>query len=221
MQPFVLQNEHVRLSVPTAADVDRVTACCQDPDVAAWTVVPSPYTRQDGEDFVTGYVLDGWARGTTFTWAVRAPGAADGPVLGMVGLGVDDAPEGQRSAEIGYWTAREARGRGLTTHAARLAVDWGLDPEGLGLARVFWQAYVGNWGSRRVAWRLGFRTEGTVRGFALQRGRRRDAWLGTLLPGDPREPVEPWPDGAPTTTPPTPPTPMTSPGAASSTPARG
>lgn len=82
------------------------------------------------------------------------------------------------------------------TAAGRLVTDWAFDPEGAGLARLFWQAYLGNWASRRVAWRLGFRVEGAVRGFALQRGVRRDAWVGTLLPGDPREPVEPWPDDA-------------------------
>ncbi len=27
------------------------------------------------------------------------------PLLGMIGLSLDDAPEGRRSAEIGYWTA--------------------------------------------------------------------------------------------------------------------
>lgn len=199
MEPFVLANESVRLSVPTADDVATVAAACQDPDIADWTVVPSPYTRKDAEHFVHRFVPDGWARGTEYTWAIREPGDTDGPLLGMVGLHHEGNPgaAGERAAEVGFWSVPGARGRGITTEAARLAVDWGFDPEGLGLAVINWTAYVGNWGSRRVAWRLGFRVEGTIRRHAVQRGRRRDAWVGTLLPGDPREPNEEWPTVTP------------------------
>ncbi|WP_312028436.1 GNAT family N-acetyltransferase [Cellulosimicrobium composti] len=205
MLPFSLDDGRVHLSTPTPDDVDAIAAACQDPQVAAWTVVPSPYARADAVQFVEEYVAPGWERGDVLTWGVResaGPSGIPGPegpgrLLGMVGLSADDAPAGHRSAEIGYWTAPEARGRGLMTAACRLVVDWAFDPEGGALARLFWQAYVGNWPSRRTAWRLGFRVEGTVRGYALQRGERRDSWLGTLLPDDPREPNEPWPADAP------------------------
>lgn len=113
----------------------------------------------------------------------------DGALRGMVGLGVQEA----RSAELGYWLAPEARGRGLMHRAVRLVLDFAFDPDGLDLERVSWQAYVGNLASLAVAWRCGFRLEGQVRGHALQRGRRRDAWVGTLLRGDPRGPVSAWP----------------------------
>ncbi|MBL0887586.1 GNAT family N-acetyltransferase [Myceligenerans indicum] len=195
MEPFVLANETVRLSVPTEDDIDAIRAACQDPAISDWTVVPSPYTRADAELFVRRFVPDGWARGSEFTWAVREPGDTDGPLLGMVGLhfeGRAGAPDEERAAEIGFWTAPGARRQGLATEAARLVVDWGFDPEGLDLAVITWLAYVGNWGSRRVAWNLGFRVEGTLRRYGLQRGRRRDAWMGTLLPQDPREPNEEW-----------------------------
>jgi RimJ/RimL family protein N-acetyltransferase len=195
MEPFVLATERVRLSVPTTRDVDEIARICTDPAIAEWTTVPSPYTRDDAQGFVTGMVADGWAAGTSFTWAVREPGEVDGPVLGMVGITCDGEPGTERMGELGYWAAPEARGRGLTTEAARVVVDWALDPEGLGLVRAHWTAYVGNWGSWRIAWKLGFRHEGTLRRWAVQRGVRRDAWVGALLPGDPREPTEPWPAG--------------------------
>lgn len=197
MQPFVLANERVRLSVPTPADVDAVAAYGQDADVAAWTTLPAPYTREHAEGFVTGMVPEGWERETSFNWAVREPAAHDGPLRGMVGVSCSGEPGEERVGEVGFWTAPAARGRGLTTEAARLVVDWALDPEGLGLVRVQWMAYVGNWGSRRVAWKLGFRYEGTLRRFGLQRGVRRDAWMASLLATDPREPGDPWPAEAP------------------------
>ncbi|WP_454855838.1 GNAT family N-acetyltransferase [Promicromonospora soli] len=197
MEPFVLASEHVRLSVPTYADVDAITSACQDPAVAEWTVVPVPYERRHAEGFVRYHVADGWAKGSVYTWAVRAPGHADGPLIGMVGLTCEGNPGEERAGELGFWMAPGARGEGLCTEASRLVVDWALDPAGLGLSVVTWVAYVGNWASRRVAWRLGFRVEATLRKHGLQRGVRRDAWVGTILPGDPREPNEPWPADAP------------------------
>ncbi len=196
MEPFPLVNEHVHLSAPTAADVDRVTEVCQDAEVQRWTTVPSPYTRADAESFVTGFVRRGWETGSDLTWAVRPADDPAGPLQGMVGIAVADGG-GERTGEIGFWAAPEARGRGLVTEAARIVADLGLDPEGLGLVRVQWLGYVGNWPSRRVAWKLGFRFEGTLRRFADQRGVRRDAWVASLLPGDPREPAAPWPAEAP------------------------
>lgn len=53
-----------------------------------------------------------------------------------------------------------------------------------GLDGVQWQAHVGNDASRSVALACGFRLEGTVRGLLVQRGRRVDAWIGTLLASD-------------------------------------
>ncbi len=197
MEPFVLATEHVRLSVPTYADVDAITTACQDPGISEWTVVPVPYERRHAEGFVRYHVADGWAKGSVYTWAVRAPGDADGPLIGMVGLTCEGGSEEERAGELGFWMSADARGKGLCTEAARLVVDWALDPEGLGLSVVTWVAYVGNWGSRRVAWRLGFRVEATLRKHGLRRGVRRDTWVGTVLPDDPREPNEPWPAAAP------------------------
>ncbi|WP_402465956.1 GNAT family N-acetyltransferase [Isoptericola aurantiacus] len=198
MEPFVLRSARVTLSAPTTADIDRIAAACADPAVAEWTTVPAPYTRSDAEQFVTGFVPRGWADGTDHTWAVRPAGQVDGPVLGMMGVScAPSVPGAERAGEIGYWTAPEARGQGLTTAAGRLVADWALDPDGLGLVRLQWLAFVGNWGSRRVAWKLGFRFEGTMRRHGSQRGVLRDDWVGSLLPGDPREPSEPWPAEAP------------------------
>jgi RimJ/RimL family protein N-acetyltransferase len=202
MQPFVLSNENVRLSIPGADDVERVFELCQDDAIQRWTTVPSPYLREHASEFATAFVPRGWESGRVLTWAIRPPGdvlpgESEPELLGMVGLHLDDTPAPHQSAELGFWMAPEARGRGLVTEAARLAVDYGLDPEGLGLARVEWRAVVGNWASRRVAWKVGVRVEGEIRGLLVHRGQRLDGWIGTVLPSDPREPNEPWPAQAP------------------------
>ena len=54
---------------------------------------------------------------------------------------------------------------------------------------VLWQANVGNWASRRVAWACGFRVEGAVRAALEARGQRHDGWIGSLLRADPMAPA--------------------------------
>ncbi|WP_372592727.1 GNAT family N-acetyltransferase [Actinotalea sp.] len=182
----------VSLTLPVDADVPAITRACQDPEVARWTTVPDPYRTEHAEAFVRATVPTGWADGTSATWAIRESGT-EHRISGMIGLHEISVGSG----EIGYWVAPWARGRGLVGRAAGLVLDHAFAPDGLALDRVSWSAFVGNWPSRRVAWRAGFRVEGTVRGHATARGVRYDAWIGTLLRDDPRVPVEPWPAEAP------------------------
>jgi len=196
MRATVLTDDELTLSPPTFADVEAISSACQDPAIARWTTVPSPYTTEHARGFVT-HVTDAWALvhanpsaalEVEATWAVREGGPRHAP-LGMIGLRL----EGHGSAEIGFWLAPAGRGRGLMTRAARLVIDAGFDPAGFDLERIVWQAFEGNWHSWAVAWRCGFRFEGVVRRHTVQRGARRDSWVGTLLREDPREPFAPWP----------------------------
>jgi RimJ/RimL family protein N-acetyltransferase len=169
MEPVVLTDDHVVLSRAIQADVDVITLACQDPEVAAWVTIPSPYSRADAEGFVANVVGPGWESGQNLTWAIRG---TDGGLLGMIGLhGVAAG-----SAEIGFWVAPWARRQGAVTRAVSLVLDFAFSRQRLDLVRVSWLAYVGNWPSRRVAWRAGFRVEGTIRLEAIQRGVRRDSW---------------------------------------------
>ena len=86
-----------------------------------------------------------------------------------------------------------ARGPGaaaLLDRALRLLLPWGFDV--LGLEVVHWAAVAGNWPSRRAAWRVGFRVEGTLRSRLVVRGERCDAWVGSLLRGEPLAPATAW-----------------------------
>lgn len=192
MRSAQLTDGVVLLRPPTEADLDAITRACQDPEIAAWVSTPFPYRRSHAEGFLRHVVHPGWETGRELVWSIRD--AADDRLLGMIGLhGVAD-----RSAEVGFWIAPWGRARGVAGRAVGLVLDHAFDPEGLDLVRVLWQAFVGNWPSRRIVWRAGFRMEGTIRAHAVQRdGIRRDSWVGTLLAGDPREPNEPWPDDAP------------------------
>ncbi len=187
-------------------DIDDVLGQGQDPEMQRWTTVPVPYQRSDAEFFVRELMPQGWQNPSgTRGFAIEA---SDGERPRFAGS-IDFRRDGQAGVEVGFGLAPWARGRGLMTRAARLAVTWAF--ETLEVEVVLWRANVGNWASRRVAWALGFRFEGAVRAMVEARGQRSDAWVASLLRGDPMtagpawlEPVEltgggvrlrPWRDG--------------------------
>jgi len=193
VEPRELTDGRILLRLHRPEDVDGVLAQSRDPESARWTTVPQPYARTDAEEFALRIVPAGWAADSSYSFAIielDRDGTGEDRYAGTI----DVRPDGAGAAELGYGLGPWARGRGLVTAALRLAVDWSFapPPEGLGLSVLTWQAHVGNWASRRAAWRVGFRVEGTVRGLCAQRGSRRDAWVGSLLAGDPREPTTAW-----------------------------
>nr|WP_296068115.1 GNAT family N-acetyltransferase [uncultured Actinoplanes sp.] len=85
-------------------------------------------------------------------------------------------------AQVGYWMDPSARGHGVATAAVRALSEWAFDR--LHLSMIEWRAEVGNVASRRVAEKAGFRFEGVLRRRLVHRGRRVDAWVGSLLADD-------------------------------------
>lgn len=185
MTPITLRTERLELSTPTVQDVDAITAACQDPEIPRWTVVPSPYTHEQAGDFV-GLVAKWWAQDESTTWAIRH----DDELVGMIGLHDITANPAGGHAEIGFWMAPQARGKGYVAEACGCVIDWGFSE--LRLARIEWRAVAGNIASARTARSLGFHYEGLLRqGHAGPRG-RADAWVAGVLATDNRTPVD-WP----------------------------
>ncbi len=172
----------VTLRAHRPEDLDRIVEQCLDPVSQAWTTVPVPYDRSMAEEFALQQLPGGWADGSEWAFAVEV----EGRYAGTVSL----RDEGPGRAEIAYGSHPDVRGRGVILRALRLLVDWGFAE--LDLETVVWQAFTGNWPSRKLAWRLGVTVEGTLRRYLPQRGARRDAWIGTLLKDDPREPGSTW-----------------------------
>lgn len=171
--PELTDGSNLVLRLPIPADVDDIVAQCRDPDFQRWTRVPVPYHESDAQQFLKR-VAEGWqanVAGFAIVYEGRFAGSVD---LRFDGLG---------GAEVGFGLAPWARGKGVMTRALRLVLAWGFGLPGIEV--VYWRAQVGNWPSRRVAGRCGFRMEGTVRGLLEQRGERRDGWIGSLRRGDP------------------------------------
>lgn len=179
----------VTLRAHTPDDAQGCYEQSQDPLSQAWTTVPVPYSMQDARTFLGEVIPSGWADDREWAFAVEAPDH-DGTrrYAGTMSL----RNEGDGRAEIAFGSHPWVRGRGVMTSAANLMLDWGFAEKGV--RTVIWWANKGNWGSRRLAWRLGFSFDGTVDRWLPQRGLLRDAWVGVLHDGDAREPRNIWYD---------------------------
>src|SRR3954453_21081241 len=156
-------------------DVAAVYAACQDAQIQRWTTVPSPYLREHAEQFACDYAPKAWAAGDAAVFGVTDIGT--GELLASVGLHFDRGRDAG-IAEIGYWEAAGARGRGVTTEAVAAVCAWGFAT--CGVQRLGGDAEVGNAASRRVAEKVGFTIEGILRSFlARPGGERVDAWVGS------------------------------------------
>jgi RimJ/RimL family protein N-acetyltransferase len=166
-----------------ADDADAVYQACQDPLIQRWTRVPRPYRPEHARGFVTTFTENSWKSGSAAPLGVFD--RATGEMLGSTGLVAVE--ENLAEAEIGYWSAPWARGRGATTAAARAVARWALHH--LNLNRLIWRAEVGNHASRLIAERIGVRVEGLLRQSITRPGSGVpvDAWTGSLLPGELRE----------------------------------
>jgi RimJ/RimL family protein N-acetyltransferase len=180
--PPTLTDGTVTLRGHRPDDVPGTLEQCRDPLSQQWTVVPVPYSEEDARTFVEEVAPQAWASGREWVFVVEV----DGRFGGSVAL----RPEGDGRAEVAYGSHPAIRGTGAMERALRLLLAWGFEQQGL--RTVVWWANAGNWASRRLAWRLGFSFDGTVRGWLPQRGELRDGWVGTLLRDDPREPRTRW-----------------------------
>lgn len=177
MEPLTLSVEGLTLRSWLPSDVPHVLDALRDPDVARW----NPADSADPDLAVAAaWVAQraDWSDGTHASFAV-----ADGDTLvGSVSLFRIDRVHD--NAEIGYWVAPTARGRGVAVTATRAVSDWAF--VALGLARVQLFHAVDNPASCRVAERSGYRLEGTARqSYRYGDGRLHDEHLHGRLALDP------------------------------------
>lgn len=174
--------------VGTGAPGERsVVSQSRDPETTRWTTVPLAYNPELGGRFLADGAR-GWADGSTFTFAITDAGSDE--FLGSLDLRADL----MRTYRVGFGLGPWARGRGLMTRALRLALGWAFAADGLAAEQVTWEAFAGNWASRKAAWRVGFRGFATVRGLSEHRGVVTDGWIATLRPAELGHPEGRWLD---------------------------
>lgn len=156
------------------ADTGVVLAVADDPLIPSISSVPTDGDHASALAFIARQnqrAVDGVG------WAFAVATSEEEPASGFVGIFWRDRQEGR--ASIGYWTEPDARWRGVTTRAVRLAATWALEHDGL----MRLEAYIEPWntGSIRVAEGAGFEREGLMRSFAPIGDERMDALLYARL----------------------------------------
>ena len=164
----------MRIRLRADSDTAAIVAACQDPEIPRWTRVPEPYDE-----------------GTAAEWAAESTrqqetgeglhlvivDAESDEFLGSIGVHDIDSTEGR--CNIGYFLARDARGRGVMTQAVRLLSRWAF--ENLPVERIEITIQPENAPSRAVAERAGYTFEGILRSHTVIKGKRRDMAMHSLL----------------------------------------
>jgi len=177
-----LETPRLRLRPFTPADAPAVQALAGAREVADTTLtVPHPYPDGAAEAWVATH-RPAWEAGTSITYAVTE--AAGGSLVGAVGLEITPV---NASAELGYWVAVPAWGRGYATEAAAALCGYAF--AALGVHRIQARHFVRNPASGRVMQKLGMRFEGVLRGAVRKSGRFEDLALYAVLAPEWEPPV--------------------------------
>ncbi|WP_205023892.1 GNAT family N-acetyltransferase [Streptomyces sp. HB132] len=138
-----------------AEDVAALVEVYRDPELRRWT-----NSRMESEDDGLRWVRaqeQGWVAGDRFAFAVLET-ALDAAPLRLVGnVVIKEVASGEPSAEVGYWTAARARGRGVARRALNTLTAWSFDAfqaDGLECLELLHQ--VDNLASCRVAEKNGY-----------------------------------------------------------------
>ena len=150
--PITLIGDGVQLREWTPEDLDDLVELLDEPDIARWTPMPSPFDVEAGLAYLRR-AHQGRTSGQRIQLAITADG---GKPLGEVLLfGVD---AGLKEAELGYLVGAEHRRRGLA--AGALSLLSGYAHSTLHLSRLLLRIDPGNTASCAVARRCGYRLTG-------------------------------------------------------------
>ncbi|HUK95576.1 MAG TPA: GNAT family N-acetyltransferase [Gaiellaceae bacterium] len=160
-----IRDEQLVLRPIRRRDTDALVLALNDPDIVRFIPgVPSPYTRADAKAWVKRC---NQVRRSGESCPFAIVDAETGDLLGSIELHF-------AGPTVGYWVAREARGRGVATRALVLLCSW-TDLRPLRLT-----THPDNRASQRVAEKGGFRRIGTMADHPAFRDGTRTAALYEL-----------------------------------------
>ena len=150
--PITLTGDGITLREWRSGDLDDLVRLLDEPDVARWTPMPSPFDVEAGLAYLTR-VYHGRTTGQRIQLAITVDGGR--PMGEVLLFGVDS---GLREAELGYLVGAPYRRRGLASGALSLLSGYARDS--LGFTRLLLRIDPGNEASCAVARRCGFRLTG-------------------------------------------------------------
>ena len=150
--PIALTGDGISLREWRDEDLDDLVRLLDEPEIARWTPMPSPFDLEAGVAYLKR-ARQSRASGQRIQLAITVDGTR--PVGEVLLFGVD---AGVREAELGYLIGAEHRRRGLAS--AALSLLSGYARSTLGLNRLVLRIDPANTASCAVARRCGYRLTG-------------------------------------------------------------
>lgn len=177
------------------SDAEDIYRAVQDPEIPKFTTVPSDYPIDLAIDFAHTRAAASFVNKTELVFviedsrlgsrvnsdsdsgsgSVSSSGSSSGSATdsypytngfaGVMSLHTIDIPN--HRAEIGYWLAKEARGKGICKKAAELITDYGLMT--IGFKRIDGIVDVRNEPSKAALLKAGYEFEGIMKNYVTRR----------------------------------------------------
>ena len=150
--PLTLTGDGVVLREWRSEDLDDLVTMLDEPDIARWTLMPSPFDVEAGIAYLKR-AYQGRVGGRRIQLAITVDGGR--PVGEVLLFGVDSGP---REAELGYLVGARHRRHGHASGALSLLSEYAHNR--LNLSRLLLRIDPGNMASTAVARRCGYRLTG-------------------------------------------------------------
>ena len=153
------------------SDAEDIYRAVQDPEIPKFTTVPSDYPIDLAIDFAHTRAAASFVNKTELVFVIEDSRliSSDYPYTngfaGVMSLHTIDIPN--HRAEIGYWLAKESRGKGICSKAAEIITEYGLMT--IGFKRIDGIVDVRNEPSKAALLKAGYEFEGIMKKYVTRR----------------------------------------------------
>lgn len=169
-----LKGKRITLRLFTKKDEKRLAELANDKSVNRFTHVPYPYNLKMAKEFIKSS-NERFRKKQEYHFAIALNEADE--FIGTIGL-IRISKRDNR-AEIGYWLGKPYRGKGYTTEACRLLIDFGFKK--LKFNKIVIVCAKENKSSKRVIDKVGAKLEGVLKKDAFIGGHYRDCLIHGIL----------------------------------------
>ncbi len=173
-----LEGARVVLRPLVMEDAKSLQENINDPDIYRYTLtIPHPYEMSHAEWWIN-HIQERIKESKAYELGIELK--ENGKIVGGMGLCKIDPKHDV--AEVGYWLGKKYWGKGITTEALELLLDFAFNE--LKLHRVYAYTFIDNIGSQRVLEKCGFTREGRRKEAIKKNGKYYDNFMFGLVSSD-------------------------------------
>ena len=155
----------VTLRPITPGDAEDIYRACQDPLIPRFTTLPTEYSLDNAITFCGAGAIKRHASRTELVFVIVSSELEGTGFAGVISLHSIDFSN--QKSSIGYWLAKEARGKGIGTTAAELITEYGLMT--MGFRRIDALVVEDNEPSKKLLLNAGYEYEGLLKQYSTRR----------------------------------------------------